>query len=186
MATQPVCVVDANVLLNLATPVVDGRQRAPTGADPLKTLLSVYDVHTAASVVGKVTTAAGGDDLLSAAAELVLQASHHLRTHDVDARVDGPLEYGLDDGELDCILLANDVGAELFVTDEFNSTNYLFVSLALADRNTLFTTPHLLCGFAEERVLPVEYVEDALAYYVETKGWDEQYVVQLRRRYLRE
>jgi hypothetical protein len=33
-------------------------------------------------------------------------------------------------------------------------------------------------------VLPVEYVAAALTYYVETKGWDAQYIAQLRQQYL--
>ena len=40
----------------------------------------------------------------------------------------------------------------------------------LNDRNTLFTTPHILCTLATHEILPVEYVEAALTYHVETKG----------------
>ncbi len=183
---DPVAVVDTNVLLNLATPVVDSRPTAPTGADPLKALLVSYDVHTPASVIGELANATGSDDLLSAAAALVLRASDRLRTHDVATQIDDPLDYGLDRGESDAIWLANDLDADLFITDEFNSTNYLFVSLALNDRNTLFTTPHVLCALATHDVLPSAYVSAALTYYVETKHWDRQYVSQLRKKYLSE
>jgi len=78
MAEQAVAVVDTNVLLNLATPVVDGRPHAPSGADPLKALLTGYDAHIPASVLGEVTDATGSDDLLSAAADLVLKTAHQL------------------------------------------------------------------------------------------------------------
>ena len=186
MDDRPISVVDTNVLLNLATPVVDGRSAAPTGADPLKALLSSYDVHVPASVVGELSTATGSGDLLSAAAELVLNASRHLTTHDIDAEIDEPLNYGLDQGESDGIWLANDLDAPLFITDEFNSTNYLFVSLALDDRNTLFTTPHVLCDFASRNIPPPEYVDAALSYYADMKQWDEQYLDQLRHKYLRD
>jgi len=184
MADQAVAVVDTNVLLNLATPVVDGREKAPSGADPLKALLTTYDVHIPASVLGECTEATGGDDLLSAAADLVLQAPDHLTTHDVGDQTDDPLAYGLDRGESESIWLANELEADLFLTDEFNTTNYLFVTLALDDRNSLFTTPHILCTLATHEVLRPEYVESALSYYVETKGWDEQYVSQLRQQHL--
>ena len=184
MAGKAVAVVDTNVLLNMALPVVDGRPRAPSGADPLKTLLTAYDVHVPASVLGELADATGGGDLLSTAADLVFQAAHHLTTHDVDDRVDDPLDYGLDRGESDCIRLANELEADLFVTDEFNTTNYLLVALALDDRNVLFTTPHVLCTFATREVLPVEYVTAVLTYHVETKGWDAQYVDRLRRQHL--
>jgi hypothetical protein len=184
MAEPAVAVVDTNVLLNLATPVVDSRPMAPTGADPLKALLVSYDVHTPASVIGELSDATGSDDLLSAAAALVLQASDRVTTHDVTNKVDDPLDYGLDRGESEGIWLANELDADLFITDEFNSTNYLFVSLALDDRNTLFTTPHILCSLSIHDVLPAEYVSAALTYYVETKHWDRQYVAQLRKKYL--
>jgi hypothetical protein len=186
MPERAVTVVDTNVLLNLATPVIDGRAQAPSGGDPLKTLLTVYDVHTPASVLGEVTDATGNDDLLAAAADLVLQAAHHLTTHDVDDRTDEPLDYGLDRGESDCIRLVNELEADLFITDEFNTTNYLFINLALDDRNTLFTTPHILCTLATHEILSKEYVDAAPTYYLETKGWDAQYVTQLRQQYLRE
>lgn len=186
MDDKPISVVDTNVLLNLATSVIDGRPAAPTGADPLKALLISYDVHVPTSVVGELSTATGSDDLLSAAADLVLKASHHLTTHDVDAKIDEPLEYGLGQGESDGIWLANDLDASLFITDEFNSTNYLFVSLALNDRNTLFTTPHMLCKLASRGILPIEYVDAALSYYADSKQWDGQYLNQLRHKYLRD
>ncbi|MFC5973438.1 hypothetical protein ACFPYI_19080 [Halomarina salina] len=181
---ETVAVVDANVLLNLATPVVDSRPTAPTGADPLKALLVSYDVHTPTSVLGELSEATGSDDLLSAAAALALRASDQLTTHDVDDRLDDPLDYGLDRGESDGIWLANDLDADLFITDEFNTTNYLFVSLALDDRNTLFTTPHILCSLASHDVLSSAYVSAVLTYYIETKHWDKQYVTHLRKRYL--
>jgi len=53
-----------------------------------------------------------------------------------------------------CIWLANELGANFFLTDEFNSTNYLFINLALEDRNILFTTPHILCTLATQEILP--------------------------------
>lgn len=178
-------VVDTNVLLNLALPVVDSRDVAPSGEDPLRTLLRVYDVHVPSRVLGEIGDASQSDDLLAAAAELVLLTSAHLTTHDVDAQLEQPLEYGLDEGESHGVWLTNELAAEMFVTDEFNSTNYLLVSLALDDRNVLFTTPHVLCWLASRSVLDVRYVDALLSYYVDTKGWDRGYVTLLRTRYLR-
>ena len=92
MSERAVAVVDTNVLLNLATPVVDGRPTAPSGGDPLKALLTAYDIHIPASVLGEVTAATEDDDLLAAAADLVLQAAHHATSHVVDCRADDPLD----------------------------------------------------------------------------------------------
>ena len=65
-----------------------------------------------------------------------------------------------------------------------HTTNCLFVTLSLDDQNILFTTPHILCTLATHEILPVEYVDAALTYYVGTKGWDAQYMAQLRTHYL--
>lgn len=184
MGAAPTAVLDANVLLNLATPVVDGRDRAPSGADPLRTVLTTYDVHVPATVVGEVTTAAQQADLLGTAATLVLRSTAHVTTHDVEDSPDDGVTVGLDQGESDAIRLANDREADLLVTDEFNSTNYLLIATAVADRNTLFTTPHLLCRLADADRLPPAYVQAALSYYVETKEWDRTYVAALRGRSL--
>jgi hypothetical protein len=74
--------------LNLATPVVDARPKAPSGTDPLKVLLTTYDVHIPISVVGELSETTGGDDLLATAADLVLRGAHHLTTHDIDDQDD--------------------------------------------------------------------------------------------------
>lgn len=184
MSEKAIAVVDTNVLLNLATPVIDGRPKAPTGSDPLKALLTAYDIHIPASVLEELAEATGDDDLLAAAADLVFKASQHLTSHDIDGQTEEPLDYGLDRGESEGIWLANDLEADLFITDEFNTTNYLFVALALDDRNTLFTTPHVLCTLATHGILPAEYVAAALGYYAETKSWDAGYIAQLRKQYL--
>lgn len=176
MADQAVAVVDANVLLNLATPVVDGRDRAPSGTDPLRTVLSADDVHTPATVMCEIADAAGDDDLLGTAATLVLRAAAHVETHDVAMQAADQPANGLDAGESRAVQLANDLAADLFVTDEFNSTTYLLVGLALEDQNTLVTTPYLLCRLATAGTLDPASVRACCSYYCETNGWDRTYV----------
>ena len=131
-----------------------------------------------------MSTAANGGDLLASAATAVLRATHHLSSHEVHDAIDESLEYGLDTRETHAIWLANDLSAPMYVTDEFNSTNYLLISLALDDRNILYTTPHLLCVLADHRAIPHEYVDHALSYYVAVKDWDQAYIEQLRAQYL--
>lgn len=72
----------------------------------------------------------------------------------------------------------------MFITEEFNRTNYLFVSMALEDSNILFTTPHVLCQLADRAILEQAYVDAALTYYVRTKNWDPEYIEHLRTNYL--
>ena len=184
MGERAQIVIDTNILLNLATPVVDSRRRAPTGGDPLRTVLTGYDVHVPTCVLGEIQQARSGNDLLAAAAELVMRATQHLTTHDIETGLDEPPDFGLDPGESHGIWLANELSADMFVTDDFSTTNYLFVALALDDRNTLFTTPHLLCKLARQETLDPAYVDAVLTYYAETKGWDRQYVEMLRSKYL--
>lgn len=184
MGGQPVVVVDTNVLLNLATPVVDERPFAPSGEDPLKAVLTAYDVHIPDSVLGEVADATGSGDLIATAADAVMLASRHLTTHDVERGETELITVGLDQGESDGIQLANELAAAMFVTDEFNSTNYLLIAQAIDDRNTLFTTPHVLCSLAQTDVLDPRYVDSALTYFVETTAWDETYIDSLRSEYL--
>lgn len=183
MGNTPVAVVDTTVLLNLMTPVVDGRSIAPSGDDPFKAVLTVYDVHVPDQVLGEVSATTGSGDLLAAAATAVLHAAHHLTTHSIDD--DEPSHpYGLDAGESHGLKLANELAADMFVTDEFNSTNYLLISLALDDRNTLFTGPHVVCRLAKDGALDPGYVRGLLTYWVETKHWDRRYIDGLRSTYL--
>ena len=180
MGDQAVIVVDTNVLINLATPVVDQRDRAPSGADPLKAVLATYDVHIPSAVLGEISEIAAEDDLLGAAADTVLTAAHWMTTHNVEDRIEDLIDYALDDGETHCIALTNDIEADMFVTDEFNSIKFQLISLAINDRNILFTTPHLLCVLAEHNILDPRYVDHALSYFIETKHWDRSYVNTLR------
>jgi rRNA-processing protein FCF1 len=184
MGDRAVIVVDTNVLMDLATPVVDHRDDAPSGADPLKAVLSTYDVHVPSAVLGELADLGAEDDLLGTAAATILSAAEWLTEHDVDDPAVDPVSQALDEGETHCIDLANTIGAEMFVTDEFNSFKFQLVSLAIDDRNVLFTTPHLVCILADHGVLEPGYVDHALTYYVETKQWDRSFVDVLRTLYL--
>jgi hypothetical protein len=173
-------VVDTNVLLNLAVPVVDDSSKAPSGEDPLKAVLLSYDIHIPDRVLGEVADAAAGDDFLADAGELVLRAADNLTTHDVAEEAEESLDYGLDRCESEAIWLTNNRDMDFFITDEFGSTNYLLVNLALDDKSKLFTTPHILCTLAANDIIHPGYVEDALAYYIETKSWSKEYIDRLR------
>lgn len=184
MEVQAVIVVDTNVLVNLATPVVDQRDRAPSGADPLKAVLATYDVHVPSAVLGELSEIAAEDDLLGVAADTVLSAAHWMTSHDVEDRIEELIDYTLDEGETHCIALTNDIEADMFVTDEFNSIKFQLISLAINDRNILFMTPQLLCVLAEHDILDPRYVDHALSYFIDTKHWDRSFVNTLRTMHL--
>lgn len=184
MGNQAVIVVDTNVLVNLATPIVDQRDHAPSGADPLKAVLATYDVHVPTAVLGELSDIATGDDLLAAAAETVLSATQWVAAHDVEDRIEEPLDDALDEGEIHCIALTNAIDADMFVTDEFNSIKFQLISLAIDDQNILFTTPHLLCVLADNDILDARYADHVLSYFIETKDWDRSYVETLRTMYI--
>lgn len=187
MGETPQLVTDTNVLLNLATPVVDSRADAPEGErNPLQTFLQSYDVHAPESVLAEVGAVATTDDLLGAAATHVLQAQHAITTHAVTEEIEAELEYGLDTGESHAIWLANQTSAEMLVTDEFSSTNYLLISVAIDDRSSLYATPEILCLFGREGVLHRKYVSHLLSYLTRRKDWDTQYISLLRKKYLGE
>lgn len=180
MEDAPVCVLDTNVLINLALPVVDQRSIAPSGEDPFKTVLSEYEVHIPRVVLGEVTEIAGGDDLLGTAADLVLLGASHLVIHDTTGESVPADNFGLDPGESHAIALANTLQPDLFVTDEFNSANLQLIHLAIFDRNIVFTTPHVLCELASHGILHPQYVKHLLGYYSETRHWDRAYLDYLR------
>lgn len=184
MEENPITVLDTNVLLNLATPVVDGRKQAPSGDDPLRAILTVCDVHVPSEILGELIEVSDNDDVLATAADAVMRVSHHFTTHDIESEINGELEYGLDSGESHGIWLANEIEADIFVTDEFGSRNFPLVTLELYDTNILLTTPHLLCELAEQGVLDKTYTSSVLTYLCELKHWDRQYISRLRSKYL--
>ena len=124
MEDKAVIVVDTNVPVNLATPVVDQHDRTPSGADPLKAVLTSYDVHVPSAVLGELSAIAAEDDLRRAAADSVLSAAHRMTSHDVEDRIEELVDFALDEKETHCIALTNDIDADMFVTDEFNSIKF--------------------------------------------------------------
>lgn len=180
-------VLDTNTLLHLALAVVDDSNRAPSGEDPLRTVVGAYDVWVPSRVETELYEVMyGDDDKLADAAALTLDA---VETGRIGTRPAGDppkklLDHGMDEGEVHAVAVANDLKPELFITDEFNTANYLLIGITLWNRNTLFTTPHVLCRLAQQGFLDSNYVHSALTYYERTKGWDRQYVEFLRTWYL--
>ena len=88
MEDKAVIVVDTNVPVHLATPVVDQHDRTPSGADPLKAVMTSYDVHVPSAVLGELSSIAAEDVLRGAAADTVLSAAHWMTSHDVEDRIE--------------------------------------------------------------------------------------------------
>lgn len=184
MSGPPSIVVDTNVLLNLATPIVDTRQKAPSGEDPLKVLLTVYDVHIPDVILSELYKISDGEDLLATASDLVLKTTDYLTTHNINYE-DRLTLSSLDKGEICCILLANNLKADMFITDEFNSINYVIISSAVNDSNILFTTPQVLCILAREGFIDKRYIDMTLTYLSDIKNWNYEIVEVYRQKYLR-
>jgi predicted nucleic acid-binding protein len=110
---------------------------ADAADDPLSKCLDVYEVLLPKVVVDELEDVASYEDQHGQAASAVLD-----RIDDVTIRsvsLDG--EFPLDDGENAAVTLANEVGAELLLCDEFNRIGLIHASLA---ETRLVTTPTLL------------------------------------------
>ncbi len=93
------------------------------GEDPLKAVLSSYEVHVPSAVLGELMDIATGEDVLAAPADTVMSAAHWITAHDIADRVGEPRRYGFDEGETYCIALANEMDVDMFVrTNSTRST----------------------------------------------------------------
>ena len=115
-------VADTSTLVSLAVPRADGAYDTTTAPDPLQYLLTACEVSVPTEVVSELHDISQYQDIHSAAATNVLAAQDYYTVIDPYERSDTPESrptYGLDDGETDGIVLANALGVDGFLTDEF-------------------------------------------------------------------
>lgn len=99
------------------------------------------------------------------------------------SRGDTPAErptFGLDDGETDVIVLANALGVDGVLTDEFGGTNVALVHAALRGERVV-PTPRLLCEYARNGHVTAEEARALLDTISPHRSWENSpYVAQLR------
>lgn len=139
--------------------------RAGTAPDPLDICLDIYGVRVPSVVVEELETVASYDDDHAVAAKAVLD-----RTADLDVRsVDLDPDFPLDDGENAAVTLANDLEAELCLSDEFNNLGLMHASLA---NTRLVTTPTLLAALVRRDALDADAAVAVLDEIRDVRSWD--------------
>jgi hypothetical protein len=206
---RPILIADTNTLLNLASVRVDREVEVPQSDDPLKTVLTGYDVHVPDAVVGELGTTAQEDDFLGASAGLVMDVADFLTVHQLDD--DAPMSvpddlpepaavgsdstaedrdrsipadpgYGLDAGELAVVVLARRLPADLVATDEVGTA---FPTLRLLVEDApLVTGPHLVAHLSAAGLIDSAVARRLLSYFAETHNFPRGYVGLLTDAYL--
>ncbi len=142
--------------------------------DPLSLCLATYDVCVPTEVIEELQEIASYNDTHGRAATAVCDrfAEFTIRSVDLDA------EFPLDDGENAAVTLANEVDAELFLCDEFNSLGLIHASLA---NTRLVTTPTLLSVFVRTEQLTTGQARALLEEMSRARSWDANSYVQRAR-----
>lgn len=139
-------VADTSALVSLAVPRTDATVDTDELPDPLQYVLTSCAVSIPPTVRSELDTMANYDDIHGAAASNVLAADSHYTIVDPYDRAETPderPEFGLDDGETDGIVLANSLGVDGFLTDEFGGSNFPLIHAALRGPR-IVTTPRLI------------------------------------------
>lgn len=157
-------VADTSALVSLGTV-------AQADPSPLAILLEHHNVSVPARVVSELRDTADFDDASGTAAAAVLD---RLDAFDV-REVDLDDAFPLDDGENAAVTLANDVGADQFLCDEFNSLALVHASLVDA---RLLTTPTLLTAFVRNGRLSPEAATAQLSTMRDARSWETNAYVE--------
>lgn len=173
---------DTSALVSLAVPRADPNYDTGTKPDPLQYLLTACDVSVPPEVVAELRQLTQYQDIHGAAAQNVLAASGHYTETDPYQLADGPNSrpaIGLDDGETDGIVLANTLGVDGFLTDEFGGTNFALVHAALQGPR-IAPTPRLICDYARNGHLTTAEATALIQTISQHRSWaNSPYVSQL-------
>jgi hypothetical protein len=175
-------VADTSALVSLAVPRAVENDGDSDGPDPLRYLLRSCDVTVPPTVVSELEDVTQYQDVHATAASNVLAASGHYSVEDPYQREGTPDSrptFGLDDGETDGIVLANALGVDGFLTDEFGGTNFALVHAALQGPR-IVPTPRLICDYARNGHMSVEDAQRLVATIGAHRSWENSpYVAQL-------
>lgn len=167
-------VADTSALVSLAVPRADPEYDTEPGPDPLAYLLTSCTVSVPKTVVSELHELAGGQDIHGAAASNVLTARSHYAIADPYERAETPESrptFDLDDGETDGIVLANAIGADGFLTDEFGGTNFPIIH-AVLDGPRLVPSPRLVRDFARNGHMTREEARTVISSIGAHRSWD--------------
>jgi len=171
-------VADTCALVSLAIPKSDTGYDTASEPDPLQYLLTGCEVTVPVQVKAELRKMAGYDDVHAAAATNVLAASEHYRVTDPLDRDDTPESlpaYGLDRGETAAIVLANALGVDAVLTDEFNQLSRIH---ALTENATLVPTPRLLRDYARVGHMREEQARRLVETIAPHRSWGANSYVQ--------
>lgn len=175
-------VADTSALVSLAVPRADAEYDTDTTPDPLQYLLTACAVSLPPAVVSELQDPTQYRDIHGAAATNVLAARDHYTVSDPYDRGDTPEErptFGLDDGETDAIVLANALGVDGVLTDEFGGTNFALVHAALRGPR-IVPTPRFICEYARTDHMTHEEARALLDTISPHRSWENSaYVTQL-------
>ncbi|MFU8868838.1 hypothetical protein [Natronococcus sp.] len=175
-------VADTSALVSLAVPRTDADYDTETAADPLQYLLASCDVFVPPEVIAELRDITQYQDVHGAAASNVLAARDHYSVEDPYERSDTPDSrptFGLDDGETDGIVLANALGVDGFLTDEFGGTNFPLIH-AVLDGPRIVPTPRLVRDYARNGHLTREEARTIIDAISPHRSWDDSpYVTRI-------
>lgn len=175
-------VADTSALVSLGIPRVDDEYDTGVAPDPLQYLLTSCRVTVPAAVITELEDITQHRDIHGRAASKVLDARDHYRIADPYERSNTPDSrpaFGLDDGETDGIVLANDLSVDGFLTDEFGGTNFALVHAALRD-SLIVPTPRLIYDYARNDHMTVREARTLVEQIGEHRSWNRSpYVRQL-------
>ncbi|GAA0296865.1 hypothetical protein [Halarchaeum salinum] len=177
-------VADTSALVSLAVPRADAAV-GPDVPDPFQYLLTSCDVVVPPEVVAELRDIAQYQDIHAAAASNVLVARSYYTVEDPHERDDTPDSrptFGLDDGETDGIVLANALGVDGFLTDEFGGTNFPLIHAVLQGPR-IVPTPRLICDYARNGHMTRAEAKTLVTTISPHRSWENSpYVTQLLQR----
>ena len=175
-------VADTRALVSLGVPRADADYDTDTAPDPLQYLLTSCDVSVPPAVVSELQDLTQYRDVHGAAVTNVLAARDHYTVEDPYERDEPPDSrptFGLDGGETDGIVLANALGVDGFLTDEFGGTNFALVHAALQGPR-IVPAPRLLCDYAHNDHMTAEEARRLIGTISPHRSWgNSPYVAQL-------
>ncbi|WP_353635010.1 hypothetical protein ABSL23_05690 [Halobacterium sp. NMX12-1] len=177
-------VADTSALVSLAVPRADAAVDTDT-PDPFQYLLTSCEVFVPPEVVAELRDITQYQDIHAAAANNVLAARGHYTVEDPYERENTPDSrptFGLDDGETDGIVLANALGVDGVLTDEFGGTNFPLIHAVLQGPR-IVPTPRLIVDYARNGHLSAEEARTLITAISPHRSWEHSpYVTQLLHR----